>query len=39
METYLLDANVVLRFLRKDEPTMAEAADALFARAERGRCA
>ena len=36
METYLLDANVVLRFLRRDEPTMAAATDALFARAERG---
>ena len=36
MKTYLLDANVVLRFLRRDEPGMAAAADALFARAERG---
>lgn len=36
METYLLDANVVLRFLRRDEPTMAAAADVLFARAEHG---
>ena len=35
MEKYLLDANVVLRFLRRDQPVMA-AADALFARAERG---
>ncbi len=37
MEIFLLDANVVLRFLRRDEPTMAAAADALFARAERGK--
>ncbi len=36
METYLLDANVVLRFLRRDQPVMAAAAEALFARAERG---
>ena len=36
METYLLDANVVLRFLRRDEPNMAAAADALFIRAEHG---
>ena len=36
MKTYLLDANVVLRFLRRDKPGMAAAADALFARAERG---
>ena len=36
METYLLDADVILRFLRRDEPRMAAAADALFARAERG---
>lgn len=36
METYLLDANVVLRFLRRDEPSMAAAAEALFARAEDG---
>ena len=35
METYLLDANVVLRFLRRAQPVMAAAADALFARAER----
>ena len=36
METYLLDANVVLRFLLRDQPVMAAAAEALFARAERG---
>ena len=36
METYLLDTNVVLRFLLRDEPRMATAAEALFARAERG---
>ena len=36
METYLLDANVVLRFLRRDQPVMAAAAEALFARVERG---
>ena len=36
METYLLDANVVLRFLRRDQPVMAAAAEALFARAECG---
>jgi predicted nucleic acid-binding protein len=36
MDTYLLDANVIIRFLRRDEPRMVAAADALFARAERG---
>jgi predicted nucleic acid-binding protein len=36
MDTYLLDANVILRFLRRDEPRMVAATDALFARAERG---
>ena len=36
METYLLDANVVLRFLRWDRLRVAVAADALFARAECG---
>ena len=36
MEIYLIDTNVILRFLRRDQPVMAAAAEALFARAERG---
>ena len=36
METYLLDANVILRFLRQDHPEMGVAARALFQAAARG---
>ncbi len=34
MSTYLLDANVVLRFLTQDHPARAKAATALFAKAK-----
>ena len=36
METYLLDTNVIIRFLRQDHPTMGPAAKALFQAANRG---
>lgn len=36
METYLLDTNVIIRFLRQDHPTMGPAAKALFQAAKRG---
>ena len=36
MDTYLLNANVVLRFLRQDHPEMSPAARALFQAASRG---
>lgn len=36
MKTYLLDANVILRFLRQDHPDMGAAARALFQAAGRG---
>ena len=36
MSTYLLDANVVLRFLTQDHPVKAKAATALFGKATNG---
>ena len=36
MDTYLLDANIILRFLRQDHPGMGPAARALFQAAGRG---
>ena len=36
---YLLDANLVLRFLRDDHPALSPRATALFASASRGDCA
>ncbi len=37
METYLLDTNVLIRFLRQDHPTMGPAAKALFRAARAGK--
>jgi predicted nucleic acid-binding protein len=36
VETYLLDTNVLIRFLRQDHPTMGPAARGLFQAAARG---
>ena len=36
MDTYLLDTNVIVRFLRQDHPTMGPAARGLFQAASRG---
>lgn len=36
MDTYLLDTNVLIRFLRQDHPTMGPAARGLFQAAARG---
>jgi len=38
MKEYLLDANVLVRFLVQDEPKQSPAATALFEQAERGDC-
>jgi len=38
MTRYLLDANLVLRFLRDDHPKHSPAASALFAQAAVGQC-
>lgn len=36
METYLLDTNIIIRFLRQDHPTMGPAARGMFQAAARG---
>jgi predicted nucleic-acid-binding protein len=35
---YLLDTNVLIRFLVHDDPVQSPQADALFAQADRGQC-
>lgn len=37
MNRYVLDTNVVIRFLRDDHPTMSPAAAALFQESARGK--
>lgn len=38
MNTYLLDTNIIMRFLRDDDPAQSPKAQALFASAATGQC-